>query len=118
VFVEYTANNAFDAGKSITRAHVQAHNSYLFTYDFYSPVRNALMQSNPLRGHMYNVHVHNSYLFTYDFYSPVLNALMQANPLRGSALKIETFLGPVKWHRAVRRVPSGAQKSQVLYDAM
>ncbi len=32
---------------------------------------------------------------------------MQANPLRGQvgggwALEIETFLGPVKWHRAVR----------------
>jgi hypothetical protein len=24
--------------------------------------------------------------------------------------KIDTFLGPVKWHRAVRRVPFGTQK--------
>jgi hypothetical protein len=43
--------------------------------------------------------------------------LMRANPLRvqvegGWALEIETFLGPVKWHRAVRRVSVGAQKSQ------
>ncbi len=30
----------------------------------------------------------------------------------GSALEIKTFLGPVKWHRAVRRVPFGAQKSR------
>jgi hypothetical protein len=44
--------------------------------------------------------------------------LMRANPLRGQvgggrALKIETFLGPVKWHRAVRRVPFGAQKVEI-----
>jgi hypothetical protein len=43
--------------------------------------------------------------------------LMWANPLRGKvgggwALEIETFLGPVKWHRAVRRMPCGAQNSQ------
>jgi hypothetical protein len=29
----------------------------------------------------------------------------------GWALEIETFLGPVKWHRADRPVPFGAQKS-------
>jgi hypothetical protein len=43
--------------------------------------------------------------------------LMQANPLEGQqgggwALEIETFLGSVKWHRAVRPVPFGAQKSR------
>ncbi len=43
--------------------------------------------------------------------------LMRANPLRGQvgegwALEIETFLGPVKFHRAVRRVSFGAQKSR------
>jgi hypothetical protein len=27
------------------------------------------------------------------------------------ALEIESFLGPVKWHRADRRVPFGAQKA-------
>jgi hypothetical protein len=26
------------------------------------------------------------------------------------ALEIESFLGPVKWHRTDRRVPFGAQK--------
>jgi hypothetical protein len=31
---------------------------------------------------------------------------------RGWALEIETFLGSVKWHRAVRQVPFGAKKSQ------
>ncbi len=41
---------------------------------------------------------------------------MRADPLLGQvgggwALEIETFLGPVKWHRAVRRMPFGAQKS-------
>jgi hypothetical protein len=39
--------------------------------------------------------------------------LMRANLLHGQvgggwALEIRTFLGPVKWHRAVRRVPFGA----------
>jgi hypothetical protein len=29
----------------------------------------------------------------------------------GWAQEIETFLGPVKWHRADRRVPFGAQKA-------
>jgi hypothetical protein len=46
-------------------------------------------------------------------------ALMRADPLRGQvggrcALEIETFLGPLKGHGAVRRVPLGAQKSLVL----
>jgi hypothetical protein len=43
--------------------------------------------------------------------------LMRADPLRGQVggdwtLEIKSFLGPVKWHRAVRRVgvPFGAQK--------
>ncbi len=42
---------------------------------------------------------------------------MQAYPLRGQeggdwALEIESFLAPVKWHRADRRVPFGAQKTR------
>ncbi len=42
-------------------------------------------------------------------------ALMRSDPLRwqvggGWTLEIETFLGPVKWHRAVRQVPFSAQK--------
>ncbi len=41
---------------------------------------------------------------------------MRADPLRVQvgndwALEIETFLGPVKWHRAVRRVTFGTEKS-------
>jgi hypothetical protein len=41
--------------------------------------------------------------------------MMRADPLRGQvgggwALEIETFLGPAKWRRAVRRVPFGAQQ--------
>ncbi len=41
--------------------------------------------------------------------------LMRANTLQGQvggggALEIETFLGSMKWHRAVRRVPFEAQK--------
>jgi hypothetical protein len=42
--------------------------------------------------------------------------LMRADTLRGQvggswALEIESFLGPVKWHRADRRVPFEAQKT-------
>jgi hypothetical protein len=39
---------------------------------------------------------------------------MRAFPLRGQvgALEIESFLGLVKWHRADRRVPFGAQKTR------
>ncbi len=42
---------------------------------------------------------------------------MRAYPLQGQvgggwALEIESFLGPVKWHQADRRVPFGAQKTQ------
>jgi hypothetical protein len=41
---------------------------------------------------------------------------MRAYPLQGEvgggwALEFESFLGPVKWHRANRRVPFGAQKA-------
>jgi hypothetical protein len=49
-----------------------------------------------------------------------LKKLMRANPLPGQvggggwALEIEMFLGPVKWHQAVRRVPFGAQKDTVM----
>ena len=63
--------------------------------------------------------MHISYLCTYDLYGPVPYEmfLMRADPLRGQvgggwALEIETFLGPVKWNGAVRRVPFGAQKSR------
>jgi hypothetical protein len=42
---------------------------------------------------------------------------MRVYPLReqvrgGRALEFESFLGPVKWHRAERRVPFGAQKTR------
>jgi hypothetical protein len=50
----------------------------------------------------------------YDLYDPQEMFLMRADPLQGQvgggwALEIDTFLGRVKWHRAVRRVPFGAQ---------
>jgi hypothetical protein len=59
----------------------------------------------------------NSYLWTYDLYVPYVILLMRATPLRGQvregwALEIKTFLGPVKCHRAVRRVPLRAQKNR------
>jgi hypothetical protein len=52
-------------------------------------------------------------IYKYDLYAMLL---MQANPLRGKVrggwtLEIETFLGPVKWPHAVRRVAFGAQNS-------
>jgi hypothetical protein len=42
---------------------------------------------------------------------------MRAYPLRGEvgggwALEFKSFLGPVKWQRADRRVPFGAQKTR------
>jgi hypothetical protein len=42
---------------------------------------------------------------------------MRAYPLRGEvgggwALEFESFLGPMKWHRADRRVPFRAQKTR------
>jgi hypothetical protein len=48
--------------------------------------------------------------------APCVMFLMRADPLLGqagggSALKNESFLGPVKWHRAERRVPFGDQKT-------
>jgi hypothetical protein len=36
--------------------------------------------------------------------------ILQGQVGGGWALEIEIFLEPVKWHRAVRRVPYGAQK--------
>jgi len=43
---------------------------------------------------------------------------MRAYPLRGQvgggrALEIESFLGPVKWNPADRRMPFGAQKLEI-----
>jgi hypothetical protein len=52
-----------------------------------------------------------NYLCTYDLYGPVRNAF-DAGSIHylgkwkgGWALEIESLLGPVKWHRADRRVP-------------
>ena len=50
--------------------------------------------------------------------APCIMFLMRADTLRGQvgrgwALEIESFLGPVKWHRAERRVLFGAQKSSI-----
>jgi hypothetical protein len=62
-----------------------------------------------------------SYLSTYDLYGPARNAFDgQPNyegkwePGRGLAIEIKTFLGPVKWHRAIRRVSFGAAQKSVL----
>jgi hypothetical protein len=60
---------------------------------------------------MYKIAVYVSMIYT----APYVMFLMRTDPLRGQvgggwALEIETFLAPLKWHRAVRRVPFGAQK--------
>jgi hypothetical protein len=52
--------------------------------------------------------------------TPFVMSLMRADPLRGHvegswALEINTFLSPMKWQRAVRRVPLGAQKKSDLF---
>jgi hypothetical protein len=49
--------------------------------------------------------------------APCIMFWMCAYPLRGElgggwTLEFESFLGPVKWHRANRRVPFGSQKTQ------
>jgi hypothetical protein len=48
---------------------------------------------------------------------PCVMFLMRADTLRGQMrrgwdLEMESILGPVKWHRADRRVPFGAQKTR------
>jgi hypothetical protein len=54
------------------------------------------------------MYAYNSYLCTYDLYCAVhVLFLMRADPLQGQvggvwALEFESFLGPVKWHRAKR----------------
>jgi hypothetical protein len=53
-----------------------------------------------------------NYLCTYDLYSPVHNVYDACISItrgsgRGWALEFSSFLGPVKWHRADRRVPFG-----------
>jgi hypothetical protein len=57
-----------------------------------------------------------SYLCTYDLYSPVHNVLDACISItraggRELGLEIESFLGPVKWHRADSRVPFRALKT-------
>jgi hypothetical protein len=62
-------------------------------------------------------------LCTYMIYTAsCVMLLVRAASLRGQvggswALDIETFLGPLKLHRADRRMPFGAQKSQGPYHA-
>jgi hypothetical protein len=44
------------------------------------------------------------------FWMPAYPSLGQVGG--GWALEFESFLGPVKWYRADRRVPFGAQKTR------
>jgi hypothetical protein len=59
-----------------------------------------------------------NYLCTYDLYDPVCNAfdtgsIHYLGKWEGvGPLEIEIFLGLVKWHRAERRGPFGAQKTR------
>ncbi len=81
-----------------------------------------------IRGNMYSIIMKNSteeqgplVLTIYApmiYTEPYIMFWMRAYPLRGQvgrgwALEIESFLGPVKWHLADRRVPFGAQKTQI-----
>jgi hypothetical protein len=57
-----------------------------------------------------------NYFCTYDLYSPMRNVLdvcisITRGSGRGLGPGIQEFLGPVKWHRADRRVPFGSQKT-------
>jgi hypothetical protein len=52
--------------------------------------------------------------------APCIMFWIRAYPLRGEvgggwALEFSSFLGPVKWHLADRRVPFGAQKTRSLH---
>ncbi len=54
------------------------------------------------------------------YIAPCVMLLMRADTLQGQvggcwALQIESFQGPVKWHRADRRVPFGAQKTSIYW---
>ncbi len=58
--------------------------------------------------------IYSNYLCTI-YTAPCLMFLMRADTLRGQveegwALEMESFLGPVKWHRADRVALFGAQK--------
>ncbi len=60
----------------------------------------------------------SSYLWTYELYGPVRYAFDAGKSItRASGWGLgpgnRDFLGPVKWHQAVGRVPFGAQKSHV-----
>ncbi len=60
---------------------------------------------------------YNSYLCSMIYTAPCTMFWMRAYPLLGQvrggwALDIESFLGPLKWHRADRQVPFGAQKTR------
>ncbi len=50
---------------------------------------------------------YNNYLCTYDLSSPMHNVLDACIPITRGSWR---GLGPVKWHRADRRVPFGAKK--------
>ncbi len=61
--------------------------------------------------------VNFNYLCTFDLYSPVHNVLDACKYItrgsgRGWTLEFSSFLGPVKWHRADRRVPFGVKKTR------
>jgi hypothetical protein len=54
----------------------------------------------------------------YTHTAPCIMFWMRVYPLRGQvgggwALEFESFLSPVKWHQADRRVPFGAQKLKI-----
>ncbi len=81
----------------------------------YIQVAMAVKQNPPTRTELavmlaYRGGGHNSYLWIYNLQSPIRNAfdadksILRASGGGGGG-------DPVKWHRAIRRVPLGAQKS-------
>jgi hypothetical protein len=56
----------------------------------------------------------SSYLCTYDLYSPVCVHIHYKGG-GGWALDMESFLGPVKWHRANRPVPTREVSGPLLW---
>ncbi len=92
--------------------------------DFFDPLEISLEMAHyvvcPKKNnilHFQNQRCFNSYYAPMIYTAPFVMLLMRAASItwasgRGWALEIESFLGPVKWHRAYRRVSFGAQKTR------
>jgi hypothetical protein len=80
---------------------------------------NILLHFLHLTSQHVSINVKISYLWTFDLYGPVRNAFDAGNSImrasgRGLSPGNRDFFGLFEMHRAVRRVPFGAQKSRDL----